>query len=87
MPNGDEPGGTERTLYSVTVKRPNGTNDEIVPTALADLGDRDNNHLLCLGTSDPAVLVTFPAGHLVDPNQDLNPDTHIVVNGASRKEP
>ncbi len=84
LPNGDEPGDTERVLYSVTVERPDGSNEEIVPTALADLGDRDNNHLLCLDTSDPAVLVTFPAGHLVDPNQDLNPDTHVAVNRAYR---
>ena len=41
--------------------------NEIVPAALADLEDRDNNHLLCLDTADPAVSVSFPAGHLVDP--------------------
>ena len=84
LPNGDEAGDAERALYSVTVERPDGSSDEIVPLALADLGDRDNNHLLCLDTSDPAVLVTFPAGHLVDPNKDLNPYTQVAVNPASR---
>lgn len=84
LPNGDEPGDTERVLYKVTVARADGSSDKIVPVALADLGDGDNNHLLCLDTSDPAVLVTFPAGHLVDPNKDLNPDTHVAVNRTAR---
>ncbi len=83
LPNGDELGDAERALYRVTVERPDGSSDEIVPAALADLGDRDNNHLLCLDTSAPAVSVSFPGGHLVDPNQDLNPNTHVDVNSAS----
>lgn len=81
LPNGDEPGDVERGLYRVTVKRGDGSSDAIAPTALADLEDRDNNHLLCLKTLDPAISVSFPAGHLVDPNRDLNPDTHIAVDG------
>ncbi len=80
LPNGDEPGDAERKLYRVVVKRGNGSSDEINPVALAELGDGDNNHFLCLDTSDPAVAISFPAGHLVDPNKDLNPDTHIEVN-------
>lgn len=79
-PDGDDAGAAERALYRVTVERADGSRDEIVPTALADLGDRDNNHLLCLDTPAPAVLVSFPAGHLVDPNQDRNPDTQVAVN-------
>ena len=51
----------------------------IVPVALGDLGDGDNNHLLCLDTADPAVSVAFPAGLLKDPNGDLNPATTIAV--------
>ena len=82
LPNGDDPGDAERELYRVTVKRPDGSRDEIAPAALAELGDNDNNHLLCLGTLDPAVSVAFPAGHLVDPNQDLNPDTRVAVSNA-----
>ena len=73
----------ERALYRVTVERPDGSRDQIVPVALADLGDGDNNHHLCLDTSAPAVSVDFPAGHLVDPNRDLNPDTHVAVDSAS----
>ena len=79
-PDGDEAGDAERTLYRVTVERSDGSRHEIVPSALADLGDRDNNHHLCLDTSAPAVSVRFPAGNLVDPNQDLNPDTRVAVN-------
>lgn len=80
-PDGEDAGDAERALYRVTVQRADGSRDEVVPAALADLGDRDNNHLLCLDTSAPAVSVSFPAGHLVDPNQDLNPDTRVVVHG------
>ena len=87
LPNGDESGDAERALYRVTVEHPDGSRDEIVPAALADLGDRDNNHLLCLDTSAPAVSVSFPGGHLVDPNRDLNPDTHVAVNRASSEAP
>ena len=83
LPGGDDAGDAERALYRVTVKRPDGSSDEIVPAALADLGDNDNNHLLCLDTSAPAVSVSFPGGHLVDPNQDLNPDTRVAVDGGS----
>ncbi len=79
-PDGDDAGDAERGLYRVTVQRADGSHDEIAPAALADLGDRDNNHLLCLDTSDPAVSVSFPGGHLVDPNQDLNPDTQVAVD-------
>ena len=80
LPNGDEPGDAERRLYRVMIKRGDGSSDEINPVALAELGDGDNNHFLCLDTADPAVAVSFPAGRLVDPNQDLNPDTHIAVS-------
>ena len=87
LPNGDELGDAERALYRVTVEGPDGSSDEIAPAALADLGDRDNNHLLCLDTSAPAVSVIFPGGHLVDPNQDLNPDTQVAVSSASSEAP
>lgn len=84
LPGGDDLGEAQRALYSVTVVRPDGSRDEIAPAVIADLGDRDNNHLLCLDTSDPAVLVSFPGGHLIDPNQDLNPNTQVAVNRDSR---
>ena len=80
LPNRDEPGDVERELYRVTVKRDDGSFDEIVPAALADLGDGDNNHLLCLNTTEPMVSVSFPAGHLVDPNGDWNPDAQVSIS-------
>ena len=79
VPGGGDPGDAERKLYRVTVKRPDGSREEVAPAALAELGDNDNNHFLCLSTADPAVSVAFPGGHLVDPNQDLNPDTQVAV--------
>ena len=83
LPNGGEPGDAERKLYRITVMRPDGSKDEVAPASLADLGDSDNNHLLCLDTTAPATAVAFPAGHFVDPNGDLNPDSQIAVVGAA----
>lgn len=78
--NGDEVGDVERALYRVTVTRPDGTLVEIAPFALADLGDGDNNHLLCLDTTDLPLSVFFPAGYLLDPNRDaLNPESVAQV--------
>ena len=82
LENGDEPGDAERDLYRVTVRAADGTEREIIPAALADLGDGDNNHLLCLDTADTPVSVSFPAGILTDPNDDLNPATSVVVRPA-----
>lgn len=79
LPSGDELGDAERALYRVTVEHPDGSREEIAPATLAELGDRDNNHFLCLNTTAPAISIAFPAGHLVDPNQDLNPDTRVGV--------
>jgi hypothetical protein len=83
LPSGEEPGDTERALYRVTLTHPDGSRNEVTPASLADLGDNDNNHFLCLDTSVPATAVAFPAGHLVDPNGDLNPDSQIAVIGAA----
>jgi hypothetical protein len=80
LKNGDEPGEAERDLYRVTVRAEDGTERDITPVALADLGDGDNNHLLCLDTADTAISVSFPAGVLTDPNDDLNPQTEVVVS-------
>jgi hypothetical protein len=70
----------ERRLYKVTVVPPRGAKNAITPFALADLNDGDNNHLLCLDTTDSATSVFFPAGYLADPREDLNPDTNISVS-------
>lgn len=79
LANGREPGDAERDLYRVTVRAPDGAEREVTPTALADLGDGDNNHLLCLDTADAPISVAFPAGILIDPNGDLNPATSVEV--------
>lgn len=78
--NGDEAGEAERQLYHVTVMQSDGSSQEMVPFALADLGDGDNNHLLCLNQSGDPRSVAFPAGHLADPNGDLNPATTVEIH-------
>lgn len=76
-PDDREADDAERALYQVSVVRADGSEAEIAPFALADLRDGDNNHLLCLDTTDTVRSVFFPAGHLTDPREDLNPDTRI----------
>ena len=83
--NREELGDFERMLYEVTVRTKDSTERRINPAALGDLGDGDNNHLLCLNTEDVAVSVRFPAGYLADPNLDLNPDTFVKINSANAK--
>jgi len=78
-PNGEEAGDAERALYRVTIRSQNGSISEVVPFALADLGDNDNDHNLCLDVAGAALSVSFPAGHLVDPRGDLNPNTDVAV--------
>ena len=51
----------------------------IVPFAVADLRDGDNNHELCLDTTAKPLRVEFPAGLMTDPIEDLNPATSIDV--------
>jgi hypothetical protein len=66
-------------LYEVMVVGSDGKVRSVTPIALADLGDGDNNHLLCLDVTEPAVSVRFPSGHLTDPRDDVNEDTMISV--------
>ena len=77
--NNEEPGELERNAYSVTVKDANDSTTDVTPFALGDLADNDNNHELCLDTTDVPVSVSFPAGYLTDPNNDLNPVTSIEI--------
>ena len=79
LPGGDEPGDAERKQYKVTVAGTNGQTRGVIPVSLANLGDGDNNHVLCLDTADQALSVAFPGGILVDPNGDLNPPTAVAV--------
>lgn len=82
LSDGGEPGESERELYRITVEADDGTRRDVTPFALADLGDGDNNHVLCLDTVDRPVSVSFPAGILTDPNDDLNPATTVDVTAA-----
>ena len=79
LPNGHELGETERFLYQIELEGENDRRLSLQPDYLADLEDRDNNHLLCLDSEFPAISVSFPAGHLVDPNRDLNLDSFVLV--------
>ncbi len=67
--------------------RGDGQGSAVTPIALADTGDGDNNHLLCLDTTDPALSVSFPAGRLTDPREDLNPVTSITITPAQAARP
>ncbi len=83
-PDGEEAGDEERALYRVTLRHEDGTESEITPFALADIGDGDNNHLLCLDASGEPVSVYFPEGYLYDPNADmLNPETTVTLAAAT----
>ena len=79
LPNGNELGEIERSLYRIELEGENDRRLSLQPDYLADLEDRDNNHLLCLDSEFPAISVSFPAGHLVDPNRDLNLDSFVPV--------
>ncbi len=78
-PGGDPADDDEPVLYRVSTVAADGADAEIAPFALADLKDGDNNHLLCLDTTDTVTSVSFPAGHVTDPREDLNPDTAIAL--------
>ncbi|MCP4416832.1 MAG: hypothetical protein GY805_09430 [Chloroflexi bacterium] len=64
---------------TVRVKAADGTTRDVIPFALGDLGDGDNNHKLCLDTDERPLSVSFPANILIDPNDDLNPATTVQV--------
>lgn len=78
-PGGDEVDDTERLKYRVTVLQEDSSTIEVTPFALADLGDGDNNHKLCLDVVGKPQVVFFPAGYLTDPREDLNPETTITI--------
>lgn len=78
-PGGKDVDDSERLLYRVTVQKPDGSTEEVTPFALEDRGDMDNNHLLCLDVEGVPVSVFFPAGHVTDPREDLNPDTNAAI--------
>ena len=79
LANRDEPGDAEKGLYSIKMEPEQGESYITHPIAIAELGDNDNHHFLCLDTDDKASAVSFPSGHFIDPNMDLNPDTSVML--------
>jgi len=77
-PDGSDADDEDRRRYEV-VFADAGDRRVRVPTALADLGDGDNNHLLCFDVEGEPRDVRFPAGFLTDPLDDLNPETTAPV--------
>jgi len=83
-PGGEEIDDVERQQYIVTLQHENGRNKEasvveVIPFALGDLGDGDNNHELCLDVTGNPQSVFFPSGYMTDPRDDLNPATKIEI--------
>jgi hypothetical protein len=74
-PGGGELGDAQRRAYAVTLA--DGT--AATPFALADLGDHDNNDLLCLHETAPAVAVAMAAGTVQDPRGDRNAATAVTI--------
>ncbi|MGE3167164.1 MAG: hypothetical protein AB7O52_19835 [Planctomycetota bacterium] len=79
QPSGAEIGDAERQLYTVTVATPGGSTVDVVPFALADLNDNDNNHELCLDVAGIALSVSFSGSVMTDPNGDLNLPSAVSV--------
>ncbi|KPK37350.1 MAG: hypothetical protein AMJ65_14785 [Phycisphaerae bacterium SG8_4] len=78
-PGGEEIDDNEREAYRVTMSFGDEGEAELVPYAIGDRGDGDNNHLLCLDRAGLPLRVDFPAGLVTDPREDLNPSTRIEV--------
>jgi len=80
LESGSDLAATDGALYTLTIEGADGARRSVSPFAIADLGDGDNNHMLCLDTTDRPVSVSFPPGILTDPNTDLNPATQVSVS-------
>ncbi len=81
-PNRKEIDDLERSQYKVKLEQPDQSITEVVPFAIGDLDDGDNNHDLCLEEVGQPLEVSFPAGFVVDPANDLNPATSIKVGNS-----
>lgn len=79
-PGGDEVDDLERKAYRVLVAGEDGELSKVVPFAIGDLGDGDNNHELCLDVDARAVRVVFPENLVTDPRDDPNPVTSVSVS-------
>jgi len=80
-PGGAEIDDVERAAYRVIMSIGDEGETELVPFAIGDLGDGDNNHELCLDRAGMPLWVDFPAGLLTDPREDSNPRTRVTVTG------
>ncbi len=78
-PGGREVDDNERTAYRVTATVDGAGEIELVPFALGDLGDSDNNHELCLDREVTPLHIEFPGELVTDPREDLNPPTRVAV--------
>lgn len=79
QPDGSEADADDLALYEIDFSGTDGAGAPVA-TALADLGDGDNNHLLCFETEGRPVSVRFPPGHFTDPRDDLNPETRALID-------
>jgi len=52
---------------------------DLSPVGIGDLNDNDNNHLLYFDQAITPDSLFLPAGLLIDPNDDVNPDTSVAV--------
>lgn len=68
-----------RQAYQVTVIQEDGTSVDVMAFAIADKGDGDNNHELCLDVDGTPVAIQLPANLVTDPNGDFNPETKIEL--------
>jgi hypothetical protein len=82
-PGGGDPRDAERERMHVSVVSGDGGVRDVVPFALADLGDRDNYIQLCLDDDASPVAVRVEAGTLVDPRGDLNDATSVAVQSGT----
>lgn len=78
-PGGGDVDDIERAAYRVRVAFGEEGESDLVPFAIGDLGDGDNNHELCLDRAGTPLAVEFPAGLVTDPREDLNPATRIEI--------
>lgn len=77
-PDGSDADDADRKRYRVVFAGEDGQSER-PPDALADLGDGDNNHLLCFDSGGDPREVSFPSGFLTDPRDDLNPETRALI--------
>ncbi len=83
-PGGGDPSDAERQRMHVRVAAGDGGTRDVIPFALADLGDNDNYVQLCLDDDAQPLAVSVEAGTVVDPRGDLNDATSVTVAPGTR---